>query len=413
MNKLNMMTRFLERYIGTASCLIPDEEYDLSKWCVMSNDQFANNAEYWKRVQENVGDAPSTLQMIYPKAYLKTQTPEERAETIKKARLATKTLFETVYEEESSKTTDGFIYVKRQTTTGVRKGVMMCIDLKGVGEGQPFVFGQGTCDENVQAMKEVHDILEGTMLEASNIIMLANDKDGVLFGHDSEFSDENEKIYSVKLMEDGGQLEGYDLKGEKVYTVADAVQELLKQEGPTLVCVAGGDALKASKEYFDEIEEKVGEIVVRDTPIRYALVEVVNIYDDAVVINPLHKILKNVDKAGLEAIAAKAGGSLAEGQDGQINIKSSFFNGSMNLGEDYLKKLAAALEGVEYECAGCENCAQKKTAANDVALIMPELDKFKVFDYIAKNGEMPKDSFILGKPKDQKYYLETRRIVMI
>lgn len=46
----------------------------------------------------------------------------------------------------------------KDNTTGVHRNVMMCIDLKGVGKGQPFVFGQGTCDENVQAMKEVHDI---------------------------------------------------------------------------------------------------------------------------------------------------------------------------------------------------------------------------------------------------------------
>lgn len=412
MNKLNMMTRFQTRFIGTASCLIPDDDYDFSKWAVLSADQF--DEEYWNRVKENVGDAPSTLQMMYPMAYMNSDTPEERAAALKKARQATKELFEMVYEEETSKTTDGFIYVKRQTTTGVRKGIMMCLDLKGVGEGQKFVFGEETTPERVQVYKDLRNILEdNTTLEMSNIIMLANDKDGVMFGHDSEFSDENDKIYNVKLMENGGQMEGYDLKGEKVYTVADAMEELLKQEGPTLVCAAGHDAFKAAKEYFDELEEKVGEVVVRDIPLRYVLVEVVNIHDDAVVVNELHKVLKNVDKAGLEAIASKAGGTLNEGQEGQINIKSSFFNGSLNIGDDYLKKLDAALDGVDVKFVGCADCAQKKAEANDVVMLMPALDKFQVFDYIAKNGPMPKNSFTLGKQSDKKYYMETRRIVMI
>ena len=85
----------------------------------------------------------------------------------------------------------------------------------------------------------------------------------------------------------------------------------------------------------------------------------------------------------------------------------------MNLGEDYLKKLAVALEGVDYQVAGCADCAVKKAGNDGVALIMPQLDKFQVFDYVAKNGEMPRDSFTLGKPRDKRYYLETRRIVMI
>lgn len=84
-------------------------------------------------------------------------------------------------------------------------------------------------------------------------------------------------------------------------------RELLKQEGPTLVCVAGGDALKASKEYL-LIKEKVDEIVASCST-RYALVEVVNIYDDDLAINPLKQNSEKRVILSLEAIAAKAGGS--------------------------------------------------------------------------------------------------------
>lgn len=48
--------------------------------------------------------------------------------------------------------------------------------------------------------------------------MLANDKDGVLFRHDSYFSDENEKLYSAKSYEGNVKItEGYNKKGERCY----------------------------------------------------------------------------------------------------------------------------------------------------------------------------------------------------
>lgn len=410
MNKLNMMTRFMTRFIGTASCLIPDEEYDFSKWAVIANDQFENKESYWQSVKDYVGDEPSTLNMMYPQVYLKSDTPQQKEEKIKAAAEATKKYFESVYEEETSKTTDGFVYVKRQTTTGVRNGIMMCIDLKHVGQGEAFVPSEEYCEERVQVMK---DIRKDSTMEMTHIIMFANDKDGVMFGHDSEYTDDKEKIYDVQLMEDGGRLRGYDLKGEKVYMVADAMEELLKQEGPTLVCAAGNDALMAAKNFYDELEKDFGEKLLRDHPLRYVLVEVVNIHDDEVAVYPVHKIIKNADRAVLEQIAAKAGGTLTEGQDGQINIKSSFFSGSMNLGDDYLRKLQGALEGLETDHAFCENCAEKKATGSSAALIMPDIDKLTIFDYVSKNGVMPRGSFTLGKPKDKKYYLETRRIVMI
>ncbi|MCQ2381240.1 MAG: DUF1015 family protein, partial [Acidaminococcaceae bacterium] len=43
---------------------------ELKKWSVIACDQFTSQPEYWHVVENLVGDAPSTLQLILPEVYL-------------------------------------------------------------------------------------------------------------------------------------------------------------------------------------------------------------------------------------------------------------------------------------------------------------------------------------------------------
>ncbi len=43
---------------------------DLAKWAVIACDQYTSEPDYWERVAREVGDAPSTLHLIFPEAYL-------------------------------------------------------------------------------------------------------------------------------------------------------------------------------------------------------------------------------------------------------------------------------------------------------------------------------------------------------
>lgn len=409
MNKENMMTRFMYRFIATGDCLIPDPNIDLNKWAVIACDQFTKDKAYWERVKENVGDAPSTLNMIYPEVYLKDDSEEEKTAKIKSACEASETYFNSIYEQESSKSTDGFIYVKRQTSTGTRKGIMMCIDLKHVGSGEAFVPSEAIFEEKMQTRMAIR---KDATMELTHIIMFANDKENIMFGKDEEFSDSKDRLYSIDLMEGGGKVEGFDLRGEKVYMVADAMEELLKQDGPTLMVADGNHSLMAAKNYYDLLEKDFGETLLRDHPLRYALVEVVNIHDDAIKIFPIHRVLKSANKETLENIAKASGGMLKEGEMGQINIQSGFFKGSLSIDGDYLKKLEDAVANLDVEYIHGEAQASAMADGSTAVLIMPEIEKDWVFDYVSKNGIMPRKSFSIGEDTDKKYYIEARRIVM-
>lgn len=48
--------------------LLPKDNWE--KWAVIACDQHTQDLEYWKRVEEFVGDSPSTFNLIYPEIYL-------------------------------------------------------------------------------------------------------------------------------------------------------------------------------------------------------------------------------------------------------------------------------------------------------------------------------------------------------
>ena len=53
-----------------ADILLPKGQ-DMTKWAVVACDQFTSEPEYWQAVEQQVGDAPSTLRLILPEAKLK------------------------------------------------------------------------------------------------------------------------------------------------------------------------------------------------------------------------------------------------------------------------------------------------------------------------------------------------------
>ena len=67
-----------------ADILLPKGQ-DMNKWAVVACDQFTSEPEYWRAVEEKVGDAPSTLRLILPEANLKAPNVDEYIDDINAA----------------------------------------------------------------------------------------------------------------------------------------------------------------------------------------------------------------------------------------------------------------------------------------------------------------------------------------
>ena len=59
------------RYLNPANICLPDfNKVDGTKWATVACDQFTSQPEYWHEAYKLVGDAPSTLALMLPEAFL-------------------------------------------------------------------------------------------------------------------------------------------------------------------------------------------------------------------------------------------------------------------------------------------------------------------------------------------------------
>ena len=107
-----------------ANILLP-KNADMEKWAVIACDQYTSEPAYWKKVEEIVGDAPSTLKITLPEIYLEQEGVEGRIEKINN--------------EMNKLINDGFfkvlenslVYLERTQSDGkVRKGIVGMVDLE-------------------------------------------------------------------------------------------------------------------------------------------------------------------------------------------------------------------------------------------------------------------------------------------
>ncbi|MBR5734807.1 MAG: DUF1015 family protein, partial [Desulfovibrionaceae bacterium] len=126
------MTTFNEIGIAVPQVLFPAEGTDLAKWATIACDQFTAQPEYWAEVQRRVGFAPSTLFMQMPEAWLPLRQFEDLSGAEARTHEAAIPQMMKRYLSDGTLTElpEGFIFIKRQTTTGVRRGLLALIDLE-------------------------------------------------------------------------------------------------------------------------------------------------------------------------------------------------------------------------------------------------------------------------------------------
>ena len=62
--------------------LLPAENTDMYKWAVVACDQYTSDPDYWRDVENIVGDSDSTYNFMLPEIYLEESDADERIEKI-------------------------------------------------------------------------------------------------------------------------------------------------------------------------------------------------------------------------------------------------------------------------------------------------------------------------------------------
>ena len=128
----------MKNYLYPANILLPKS--DFQKWAVIACDQYTSDPEYWSDVEQIVGDAPSTLNMVLPEIYL--------AETEERIKSINANMKEYLENDKFAEIDNSMIYLERELSIGgKRRGLVGVIDL------ETYDYKKGT-DSLIRATEE-------------------------------------------------------------------------------------------------------------------------------------------------------------------------------------------------------------------------------------------------------------------
>ncbi len=189
---------------------------------------------------------------------------------------------------------DAMIYLERVQSDGrVRKGLIGKIDLEEYdysARSTSLVRAtEGTVLERIPPRQAVR---RDAAIELPHVMFLIDDVDNTVI---EPLKGCEEVLYDFELMEGGGHAKAW-LVPEELKANACKALEKLADEQPLLFAVGDGNhSLASAKALYEEEKKKFGPGSENTLPSRYALVEVVNLYDDALEFEPIHRVLFDVD----------------------------------------------------------------------------------------------------------------------
>jgi uncharacterized protein DUF1015 len=423
----SMSEAFQERFgklgVHVPTVLLPNRDTDLYRWAVVACDQHTSEPDYWEEVADVVGGAPSTLGMILPEVYLEEPDAPYRIESIQKA------MRDYIAADVVRALEPGFVLTVRSTPhVSERIGLLLALDLE-MYDFNPDADSIVRASEQtiVERLPARVRIRKGAPLEMPHILVLIDDPDDLVFGALSET--DPPQLYSTQLMLGGGSVTGYHVAGSALEGVATSLETLYGQargKRPFLFAVGDGNhSLAAAKQVWNEMKPTAPP----DHPARYALVEIVNLYDPGLRFEPIHRLVEVADQGRwLEELTARVGSRLIECpmdemrtalRDGKSTIGYVAGNrcGLIELTEsrelpvtivqEYLNTQTDA--NIDY-IHGWDTSIQLGGRAGRVAILLPEFDPRMLFPTISKRGVLPRKAFSLGEAEEKRYYLEGRLI---
>jgi hypothetical protein len=435
--------------VGRPEVLLPGKGIDLKKWAVIACDQYTSEPEYWKKVQEFVGDQPSTLNLIYPEVYLAEADPGARIARIREHMKLY--LDRRIFEEF-----EGFIYVERRTGTGIRKGLLVCLDLESYDYRKSAKSltraTEGTILTRIPPRVRIR---EGAPLELPHIMVLIDDPQNAVLGPVEPKKHSLRKLYDFDLMLNSGHLAGYGIVDEALEkavigglkSLADpwafAKKYGLRPETPVLLYAMGdgNHSLATAKTIWEKSNETADVCTAMGSDLRYALVEVVNLHDPALVFEPIHRVLFDIAPGRniVEEFIGFTGGRcrysdcqlpgtmkalvderpagshrigliLPEGT-GVLEVDKPDANiavGTLQVFLDGFMEKKGARE-IDY-VHGAETMMRLGREHGSAGFYLPAMDKRQLFKTVILDGALPRKTFSMGEAWEKRFYLEARRL---
>jgi hypothetical protein len=443
--------------ISVPDILLPRPGTDLSRWAVVACDQFTSQPAYWEAVEAFVGDAPSTLRITFPEVYL---GPDDgsRIASIRAAmrNYVDRQLFVLHHE---------MILVER-TTAGphgpqTRTGLMAAVDLEhydySAGSRSLVRATEGTILDRLPPRIRIR---EGAPLELPHVMLLIDDPDRTVIEPLAARRQALRTVYDVELMQGGGHVTGRALDSEATGAAMAAMGALARPDafaaryGLTGSAGAGNDrpvllfavgdgnhSLATAKAVWERLKPTLSAAEREAHPARHALAEIVNVHDEGLLFEPIHRVLFGVQQDLLEKLRTELGDALrftatppadaiaivqrGPTQPGAHTIAMvspdrsgvlEFLQPTQNLPVATLQPrldaflAAGGASSIDY-VHGTEAVLELGLEPGHLGLYLPGMAKSELFRTVILDGVLPRKTFSMGEAHEKRYYLECRRIL--
>jgi uncharacterized protein (DUF1015 family) len=388
----------------------------MTSWATIACDQFTSEPEYWNSLTKLTTGKRTTLDLTLPEIYLEDNA-DARIEKINQNILdyLNSGVFKTLDK--------GFILTVRSTPfVEKRIGLVGAVDLDKYEyskKSDALVRAtEGTIEERIPPRLKIR---KNAQVEFPHIMILFDDEKREITEVLYEKRNSLVKLYDFDLNMGGGHIEGYFVpETEEVLTkFAGLLNEnrLIEKYGKVdnfLFAVGDGNhSLATAKTHWKNVSENLSEHEKKNHPARYALAEFVNIYDEGIYFEPIHRFVTKVDRAKfLKGLNDIDGGRMCIYAEGNTEKQGncSLPEGITNV-DAYIKEYVARYGGTVDYVHGDENVKKLVDADNSsVGILFEKLDKKDLFKYVSANGSFPRKTFSMGEGIEKRYYLEGRKI---
>lgn len=427
--------------------LLPKEGIDLSKWAVIACDQYTSQKEYWEKTKEIVGGCPSTLNLILPEVYLGSDEEDVMVKEIHNSMES--------YVENGILTSvgTGFVLVERGINkTYSRNGLVVAIDLETYeykkGEHSLIRPTEMTVEERIPPRLRVR---QGAVLEVPHIMLLIDDPEKSIIEPLIAKKNTYRQIYDTELMQKGGHISGWFIpEGDETDKIMQQIEALADEhtfkekynltEAYPVLNLAVGDgnhSMATAKAAWENIKKDLSEEERKNHPARFCLCEIVNIHDDSLDVEPIHRVLFHVDEKDLLEQARdyfEAMGSSFEEKDIDACQKpvatrdnhGFIFCSAAGWKEIHVLRPKAGIAVASIQAFldqylashpeskidyihGMDVVTDLGTREGNIGMILPDVSKEDLFIGVIKDGVLPRKTFSMGEANEKRYYMECKK----
>lgn len=387
--------------------LLPKEGTDLCRWAVIACDQHTSDPAYWEELGRFVGRAPSTLRLTLPEIFL-TEDCAGRIAAIHRA------MNEYLRGGIFRRLPAGAVLVERKTPfSPARFGLVISVDLEAysyeAGARAQILASEATIVERIPPRLKIR---EGAPLEFPHVMLLYDDREDRVLGKLKASRASLEKLYDFTLNMGGGNVRGYCVPAAE--EIVSAFASLADGQGTLFLVGDGNHSLATAKAYWEKVKAGLPEEERALHPARFALAEAVNLYDEGIRFEAIHRVVTGVDPEKFAASFPREGEGEAylvvRGQKCAAPLGRDAASAVRKTDEYIAAYLLENGGGVDY-IHGEEEVRRLSLQDGCVGVLLPRMEKSALFAAVEKHGCLPRKTFSMGESAEKRYYMEGKEIV--